>query len=426
MATGWRTLLVVLFVISLLLAPGRARAQAQLPPKITLDQAIQLALAHNPSMEAARSLIPQSQAEEVTANLRPNPVLEGDALFVPIFQPGQLNGPTINTVSEFDLGASYLFERGGKRQRRLDAARENAAVTSSQVSDAERTLTYNVTQQFVSVVLAESALSFAREDLASFQNTLRINEARYKAGDISEGDYLKIKLQLLQFQTDVSSSELARMQALEGLRELMGFASVPADYDVSGSLAFEPLNATEAQLQTEALQLRPDLRAAVQGVTAAQGQYLLAKADGKQDLDLTFNYTHVSGLNNGSFLWSIPLPIFNRNQGEIARTQATITQAQDSEVAARETVQGDVAGAYDAVESNAQIVKLYQSGYLDEAKESRDISQYAYQRGGASLLDLLDAERSYRATELGYLQSLAAYQLALEQLREAVGTRRLP
>ena len=403
-----------------------ARAQSRAPVTITLDQAIHLALVHNPSMRAARSLIRQSRDVEVTANLRPNPVLTGDAMFIPIFQPAQLTASNINTISEFDLGASYLFERGKKRQRRLQAARDMTAVTTSQVADSERTLTNSVAQQFIGVLLAESALSFAKRDLASYQNTLQINRSRYKAGDISDGDFLKIRLQMLQFQTDLSGAKLARMQSLVALRQLIGYESVPADYDVSGSLVYQPLSASVGQLQAEALALRPDLRAARQSVTAAHSQYLLAKANGKQDVTLAFDYTHVSALNNGTFFWNIPLPIFNRNQGEIARSQAAITQAQDSEIAARQAVLADVASAYDTAESDAQILKLYESGYLNEAKQSRDISSYAYQHGGASLLDLLDAERSYRATELGYLQTLAAYQIALEQLREAVGTRRLP
>ncbi len=431
MAIASRRSILAWLGFSLLLAPGAARAQSRPPAAtspitITMHQAIRLALARNPSMQAAQSLIQQSRDEEITANLRPNPVLTGDAMFIPIFQPSQLNASTIDNVSEFDLGASYLFERGKKRQRRLQAAMDQTAVTRSQVADTERALSFQVARQFVGALLAESALSFAQRDLASYRNTLQINQARYKAGDISDGDFLKIQLQLLQFQTDLSGARLARAQSLVALRQLVGFESVPAGYDVSGSLAYAPLSATVQQLQAEALSLRPDLRAAQQGVTAAQSQYLLAKANGKQDVTLTFDYTHVAALNNGTFFWNIPLPIFNRNQGEIARSRAAITQAQDTEIAARDAVLTDVANAYDAAESDAQIVKLYESGYLKEANESRDISAYAYQHGGASLLDLLDAERSYRATEFGYLQSLAAYQLDLEQLREAVDTRRLP
>jgi outer membrane protein, heavy metal efflux system len=414
------------WVVAVLVAlvPGMARAQG--PRRISLDEAIRLALEHNPTLAAARTLVPQSRAEEITANLRPNPVLQWDTLFVPIFSPGNFNSDTLNTISEFDLGVSYLFERGRKRQHRLEAARDQTAVTTFQVADAERALTFNVAQQFTGVLLAESNLDFARQDLASFQKTVAISEARYKSGDISEGDYLKIKLQLLQFQTDVSAAQVGRLQALIGLRQLIGYNSVPADYDVAGQLAYEPLTLDLEQLQLLALQSRADLRAAQLGVRAAQSQHELAKANGKRDLTMWFNYTHVSALNTGSAFWSIEMPIFNRNQGEIARTRYAIDQSHDFLTATSQLVLGDVTNADDAVLSNAQVVQLYQSGYLKEAKESLDISQYAYEHGAASLLDLLDAERSYRSTELAYRQALASSMLAMEQLREAVGKRSLP
>lgn len=430
MANCLRSLPAALVAACLTLVPGAARAQSpapQSPPtKITLHQAIQFALMHNPSMSATRTAIPQSKAEEVTANLRPNPSLSWDAQFIPLFNPSALTPDTIDNFSQFDIGLSYLFERGKKRQHRLVAAQDATAVTTSQVSDAERSLTFNVAQQFVGVLLAERSLDFAKRNLDSFENTVKISESRYKAGDISYGDYLKIKLQLLQFQLDVSSTSLARQQALVGLRQLIGDESVPVDYDVSGSLDYKPLKLNRDSLEHLALRLRPDLRAARQGVAAAQSDYALAKANGKRDITMSVSYNHLAALNNASFFWNMDLPIFDRNQGEIARTHAAITQAQDGEIAARQQVIADVRSAFDAVQSDAETTELYQSGYLKQARESRDISAYAFQRGGASLLDLLDAERSYRAVELGYFQTLAAYQLALEQLREAVGARRLP
>ena len=146
---------------------------------------------------------------------------------------------TLTEVQQFDVGIGYLFERGHKRQRRLQAAQDQTAVTRAQISDAERTLTFNVGQQFIAVLLAESTLRFALLDLKSFQETVDIGLAQYKAGYISEGDYLKIKLQLLQFQTDVSSARLARVQALVALRELLGYDAVPANYDVVGDLSYQ-------------------------------------------------------------------------------------------------------------------------------------------------------------------------------------------
>ena len=172
--------------------------------------------------------IQQSEAQEITANLRPNPVFTADAQFLPIFQPNEFTADYINTFAQFDLGISYLFERGKKRQHRLQAA-QDAAQTKSTVADNRRTLSFNVASQFFSVQLAESTLDLALQDMKSFQNTVDISEARYKAGDISEADYLKIKLQLLQFQSDVAQAQLAKTQALVGLRQFLGYQSVPED-----------------------------------------------------------------------------------------------------------------------------------------------------------------------------------------------------
>jgi outer membrane protein, heavy metal efflux system len=406
--------------------PPAMQSTGQGPVKITLDEAIQMALAHNHTLLAARTTITQNEAQEVTANLRPNPVLLGDAQFLPIFNWNQFDANYVDEDAQFDLGVSYLFERGKKRQHRLAAAKDATAVTRSTVADNERTLTFQVAQLFTNVQLAESTLELAQQDLKSFQNSVDISKERYRAGDISEDDYLKIKLQLLQFQSDAAQAALARVQALDDLRQQIGRESVPMDYDVAGPFDYVPLNAKEDDLEMKALSTRPDLRAAQQGVTAATSQYELAKANGKKDITGQINYTHIADLSTASLFGQIQIPIFDRNQGEIARTKSTITQAQEQERAAADQVLTDVADAYDGVQTNNQIIQLYRSGYLDDAQQDRDISEYAYKRGAASLLDFLDAERSYRATQLAYRQSLAAYLLALEQLREAVGTRNLP
>ena len=257
---------------------------------ITLDQAVEMALAHNHSLLASRTLILQNQAQEITANLRPNPTLSADSQFLPFFSPQDFSGDNINDTQQFDLGIGYLFERGHKRQRRLQAARDQTAVTRAQITDAERTLAFNVGQQFVSVLLAESTLQFALEDLKGFQQTVDIAETQYKSGYISEADYLKIKLQLLQFQTDVSSARLAKVQALVGLRQFLGYNAVPANFDVVGDLAYQPLKMRVEDLQMKALQQRPDFRAAELGITAAQSQILLAKANAKVDVNGSYDF----------------------------------------------------------------------------------------------------------------------------------------
>src|ERR1700733_7588268 len=182
------------------------------PPatRITLEQAIQFALAHNHALEAARATIAQNQAQEIPANLRPNPTLSWDSQFLPLFNLNQFNLNYISNSAQFDLGLGYTFERGQKRQHRLQAAQDQTTVTRSQVSDNQRTLAFNVAQQFVAVLLAQSMIELAQQDLASFQQTVDLSEIQVKDGALSEGDAIKIKLQLLQFQSDVSSAKLSR------------------------------------------------------------------------------------------------------------------------------------------------------------------------------------------------------------------------
>src|SRR5690348_1319466 len=419
-------------------SPSSAKSGAQGPPSanqggttssqvhLSLDRALELALQHNHSLLAARATIDQSRAEEITANLRPNPLLSWDAQFLPFFNPSTFSSDYLNNSAQFDIGVSYLIERGKKRQHRLQAARDQTAQTAANVADNERAITANVAQQFIGVLLANANMDLARMDLESFQNTVEISQTRYQAGDIGEGDLLKIKLQLLQFQMDLNSAQLAKVQALANLRALLGFESVPENYDVDGELAYQSVRLNLDDLKLLALRNRPDYRATQLGLTAAQSQLTLAQSTGKRDLTAAVNYTHVAGVNAASFFFNIELPIFTKNQGEIARARFGVNQAQENQSAASESVLTDVVNAYEGVRTNDEVVSLYNSGYLQQAQESRDISQYAYQRGAASLLDYLDSERSYRATEIAYRQALASYMLAVEQLRQAVGTRSLP
>jgi outer membrane protein, heavy metal efflux system len=408
--------------------PPQAQSLAKNPGAVTisLDDAIQMALLHNHTLMAARTVIQQDQAEETTANLRPNPVIMGDSQFLPVFQPSQFSPDYLDNTAQFDLGLSYLFERGQKRQHRLQAAKDATAVTRSQVTDNERSLSFNVASLFINVELAESTLELANQDLKSFQDTVTIGEERYKAGDTGEDDLLKIKLQMLQFQSDVSAAELSRVQGLSDLRQLLGYESIGPDYDLAGAFDYQPVKGNLDDFQAKALANRPDLQAAQLGINAANSQLGLQKAIGKRDVTGQISYTHLGYINDVSLFGQIQLPIFDRNQGEIARAGVAVTQAQEQERAASGQVLTDVRDAFEGLRANDRIVALYRSGYLDEAQQSLDITEYAYKHGAASLLDFLDAERSDRATQLAYRQALASYLLALEQLREAVGTRSLP
>jgi cobalt-zinc-cadmium efflux system outer membrane protein len=396
--------------------------------RITIDQAIRMALQHNHTLLAQRTTVHQSESQEITANNRPNPIFFADWEYLPLFTraPDQTVGQYLQGSTEGDIGISYLFERGQKRQHRLQAAKDATSVARSTVADNERTLSFQVASLFINVQLAEATIDFAKQDLEGFQKTVDIAQDQFEFGGISQNDSLKIKLQLLQFQQTLQQAQLARIQALDDLRQAVGYDSVLANYDVAGLFDYRPFPLSLDSLYIKAIENRPDLRAAIHGITAANSQHSLARANSKQDVTLSVNYSHVNGINGSTFYVAVPIPIFDRNQGNIALTRYAITQAEEQKRAVEGQAMTDVRDAYEAVQSNDRVVQFYRSGNLDTSKKSRDISQYAYQRGATNLLDLLDAERSYRATQVGYLQTVAAYLTSIEQVRQAVGTRSLP
>ena len=396
-------------------APGHGEGHAD-PVRVTLDEAIRTALQHNHSLMATRTTIEQSRAQEITAGLRPNPALSGSWQSPSLFTP--------DGTSQVGVGLSQDFELG-KRGRRIQAARDATDVTRSQVGDSERGLAFQVATQFINVQLAESTLELAQQNLKSFQDAVEIGEHQYRAGGISENDYLKIKLQLLQFETDVQQAQLARTQALADLRQLLGYESVPPDYDVTGPFDDQPLTVDLEELQKLASRNRPDLRAAEKGLAAADSQVELAKVNARPDVTLSANYVNSAGTAATILGLSVPLPVFDRNQGEVARTQSARTQAHQQHAEVAGQVKTDVKDAYEALQTSERVLRFYRSGYLEVAQKSVKISEYAYRRGAASLLDFLDAERSYRATQVAWRQAVATRLLALEQVRQAVGTRTL-
>jgi len=419
----------LLFRFNVLLAMvGVAGAQAPpgaLPLRvISVDDAVRIALAYNQSLRAQRLNIDQNRAQEITAALKPNPTFTTLIDTIPVFSPQLIRGNT----QIYAESLAYTYERGGKREKRVAVAKDNTDVSAKTVIDNERQLRFQVVQAFINVLLAKSVLQFANEDLANFSQEVDLNRARVQAGDLGEGDFLKISLQKLQFQQDVFSAELSLVQAKAALRQLLGYQSVTDDFDVSGTLAHKKQVVLLADLERAALAARPDLQAARSGVKLAQDNVSLAFGNRAKDWtwagDYTFQSIGPTSPNSAiGFSLSFELPIHDRNQGEIARSQAAVHQAVETQSSAEVGVQTDVVNAYYGLQTDEQILSLYESGYLDQATQSRDITNYAYGRGAATVLDVLDAERSYRATQLGYRQALAAYMTGLEQVNQAVGTQ---
>jgi len=411
-------------LLSLAAAAAAGAQTAAGPPAtgaLTMAEAVRLALQHNHQIKAQRLNVDASKADEATAALKPNPVFSSVNENFPVFSPSQLTWDNIANNQNYVESLSYTFERGGKRRKRTTVAEDTTDVTSKTVMDAERQLTHQTAQDFINVLFAKSTLAFAEDDLKNFNQVVELNRERMAAGNLAEADFYRISLQKLQFEQDVSAAQVALVQARAALRADVGFDAVPENFDVAGELAFKKYAATLDDLQRAALAARPDLLAAQGGLKLAEDTHALELGNRARDVTGEIEYDRAGSLNALGFGLSIELPFHDRNQGNIARAKVAVRQATESTEAAKVAVMTDVVSAWAAYQTNEKVVSLFQSGYLDQAKQSLDISAYVFQRGSGTLLDLLDAERTYRSTELAFRQALAAYMASVEQLNFVVG-----
>jgi cobalt-zinc-cadmium efflux system outer membrane protein len=409
----------------------RAQVPPAAPPQpatLTMADAVRLALERNQSLRAQRLNIEESKADEITASLKPNYTFSGGGDGFPIFSPSLMSGDYFANVFQYSAAVDHVFERGGKLDKRILTARDATDVTSKTVLDNERQLRFQVEQAFISVQLAKSALDLANQDLQSFSDTVEASRLRVQAGDLAEGDFLKISLQKLQFEQDVSAAQLSLVQSKAALRQLLGYETVSDNFDVAGELTHQQVNVSLDALNQMALASRPDLLAAQSGVKLANDQVELEIGNRARDIDGGVNYSKnaIGPLSTLGASLSFDLPFGSRNQGNIAHAKIAAQQAQETEAAARAQVLTDVLSAFSQYQTNEQVLQLYESGYLDQATQSLDIARYVFQRGAGSLLDLLDAERTYRSIQLAYRQALAAHATSVFQINFVVGRQVIP
>ena len=406
-------------------AQGQTAPQATPPaagPPISLDDAVRMALEHNQTLLAQRLSIDISKADEITAGLKPNPNLALGFDGVPV-APSQFNTTFFTDVAQYSAALSYTFERGGKRNARVLAAKDNTDATAKSVADAERQVRFQATQDFINIQLAKTTLDLARQDLASFSNTVETSRARVTAGDLAEGDFLQISLQKLQFEQDVSAAELALIQSKATLRQELGYDNVPDDFDVAGDLTHAKIAVTLEALKQEALTSRPDLQSAEASLKMANDNVTLEISNRASDVTGSVNYSR-NAIGPDSVLGvgaAFDLKLHDKNQGNIAHAQAAANQAKETEAATHAQVLTDVLSAFAQYQTNDKVLTLFESGYLDQAKQSLDIATYVFQSGNGNMLALLDAERTYRSTQLAYRQALAAYLTSLYQINFVVG-----
>ena len=381
--------------------------------------------AANPTLKAAQLNIDESRAQEITAFLRPNPDL---SFTVDGFQVTPNAGVWRPLSGVLETPAvSYLHERQHKRELRRDSAKESTAVAESTYSDQERSLLFNLRNAFVGVLQAKAVLQNARENLSYWDRVLDVNRTRYSAGDLALVDLNRLELQRVQFEADFETALVNLRTAKIQLLTLLNDRTPIDRFDVSGPYDFKEELMPLEEFRMAALEARPDLKAAIQNVELAKLNHQLAVANGSTDPTFSAWYSHNPSFSNpfasetvgGSV--SIPLRIFDRNQGEKARTQIDIGRNERLRDATEAAVLSDVESAYWTLVQALNLLKPYQTKYLPLAEDNRDRISFSFQNGGASLLDFLDAEKAYRDTRLAYLNLTGSYLVAAAQMNMAVG-----
>jgi len=398
---------------------------ASAQPALTWQQVRDKFEAVNPTLQSLRIGIDENKAQEITAYLRPNPDL---TLTVDGFQITQNQGvwtPFSGVVET--PGVSYLHERQHKRELRRDTARQSTVVSESQLADQERTLLFNLRTAFVQTLESKAVLDLTRENLAYFDRLLAVNRDRLAAGDIARVDFDRLQLQRVQYESDVQTALVNLRTAKIQLLALLNERTPVEQFDVTGAFDFSEEIQPLDQFRTVALATRPDLRAAMQSVELAKLNHQLAQANGSTDPTFSAWYSHNPSFANpfanntvgGSV--SIPLRINDRNQGEKLRTQLDIGRNERLREANEAQVFSDVDSAYATLESNLTLLRPYKTMYLQQALSVRDTITFAYQNGGASLLDLLQAQQDYRSIQVNYLNLIGSFLNAANQLNLAVG-----
>jgi cobalt-zinc-cadmium efflux system outer membrane protein len=415
------------YVAALAMFPCCALAQtpAPAPTPLTWEQVRQRFEQNNPTLLAGKLGIDESKAQEITAYLRPNP---GFTLLTDGTQIAPYRGvwhPLSGTLLSTSL--SYLHERQHKRELRLESQQKATGIAVSGNADLDRTLVFTLRTAFVQTLQEKAILELAKENLAYYDHVLDVNRERYKAGAIAQVDLDRLELQRVQYESDLQIAEESLETAKIQLLMLLNDRTPVQQFDVAGPFDFSNQIAPLDEVRQKALDNRPDLKAALQSIEKAKTDHRLAIANGSTDPTLSAWWTYNPSFNNpfahqtlGASV-SIPLRIFDRNQGEKLRTQLEIDRDEKLMEATRAQVFSDVDSAYATVTSSVTLLQPYKDRYLQQALRVRDTIAFSYEHGAASLLDFLSAQAEYRSVQVNYLNLVASYLGAANRLNLAAG-----
>jgi outer membrane protein, heavy metal efflux system len=406
---------------ALFLFPAAARPQAQ---SLTVEQAVAEAIQNNPGLVAQRANVSIAEARILAARLRPNPVLSTGGDHVDVLGTGfsEENG---GGPFEYTVRTDFLLERGKKRQSRVEVAERSRAVVELEFLDAMRLVALDVQNAAVDVLLAKENLALARENLESANRIVDTNMVRVRTGDIAEVELIRSRVAALQFSNSVRRAELAERAAQTRLKSLLGRAANPAPIAIAGELRRNQATHSRAELAGGALTSRPDMQALRRDAERASAEVRLQTAQSKVDYTVGTEYRRQQGVNGRSnsvgFFLSTELPVFNRNQGEIERARQELRQSEARVRALELAIRSEVESAYDQWEASRDLLAGIEKQMLGEAREVREVTDYSYRRGEATLLELLDAQRAFNETMQAFNEARAEHARSLYLLDAVSG-----
>jgi len=407
-----------------------AAASARAQQALTWEQVRARFEQSNPTLLADKLSVDESRAQEITAFLRPNPTFTLSADGTQIAPEKGVWRPFAGTFESPSI--SYLHERQHKRELRLESAKKATLIAESSHANLQRTLLFNLRGAFVATLQAKAVLQLAKDNLAYYDRVLEISRTRFDAGDIAQIDLDRLELQRVQYESDLQAAEESLENAKIQLLTLLNDRTRIEQFDVTGPFDFSDQLMPRDEFRKIAFDTRPDFKAAVEAIDKAQTDHKLAIANGSTDPTFGAWYTHNSsnnnpfGINTLGVSVSLPLRIFDRNQGEKLRTQLDITRNERLRDAAEATVLSDVDSSYATLESDLILLRPYKAKYLQQSVRVRDTIFFSYQHGGASLLDFLNVQAEYRIVQLAYVNLVGSYLSAASQLNLAVGREVIP
>ncbi len=391
---------------------------------LTEQQAIALFYQRNLALIAAKYNVDQARAEEIIASAIPNPVF---SLAVSELSNQMSKAADSRSLPGVSPQIQQLIETAGKRGLRMEGAELGAEATEFDVQDVARTLTNAVRHAFYALLLAQKNLDVAEDTVERYKQIMGANEVRLRAGDIAETDFTRIEVESLKAQGDLDRAQTALAQARTDLLVLLGWPEnsvnlSAADAWPAANLADEV--SKEENLTRQALERRPDLRAAKTRILQAEKNLTLARRLAIPDVTVMAGYARDPGnyfTNTGMVGFSVPLPVFYRQEGEIAKAGVAMNTAELNLRQAEQSVRAEVAKALSGWKSAEAIARRFETSVVARIEKLRAAQEFAYQKGAAGLLDLIDAERNYKSMMLDYYTALANRSNAWADLLMALG-----